>query len=67
MKLIRLPEVLERVSLKKTAVYKLIAEDGFPRPVKLGASSAWVEEEITGWIQARVAERPASHSSRPSA
>jgi prophage regulatory protein len=54
MKLIRLPEVLERVALKKTAVYKMISENEFPRPVKLGTTSAWVEQEITDWIQERV-------------
>ena len=51
MKLIRLPEVLDRVSLKKTAVYKLIAEGEFPKPVKLtSTTSAWVEDEVTDWI-----------------
>jgi prophage regulatory protein len=50
MKLIRLPEVLERVSLKKTAVYKMMAEDEFPRPVKVGSASLWVDEEVDDWI-----------------
>ena len=57
MKLLRLPDVLERVALKKTAVYKLMAEDEFPRPVKLGAASAWVEAEIDDWISDRIAVR----------
>lgn len=64
MRLIRLPEVLERVALKKTAVYKLISEDEFPKPVELGAARAWVEQEITDWISERVARR-ASHSRLP--
>lgn len=58
MKLIRLPEVLERVGLKKTSVYKLMAEEEFPRPTKLGTASAWVEQEIDDWIMERVAARP---------
>lgn len=60
MKLIRLPEVLKRVSLKKTTVYSLISEDEFPKPVKLGSVSAWVEHEIDQWIAERVADRQAS-------
>jgi prophage regulatory protein len=60
MKLIRLPEVLERVALKKTAVYKMIEDDEFPRPVKLGAASAWVEAEINAWIADRMSERKPS-------
>lgn len=60
MKLIRLPEVLERVSLKKTKVYSLIAEDEFPRPVKLGAASAWVEDEIDAWVAEHASARQAT-------
>lgn len=65
MRLIRLPDVLDRVGLKKTAVYKMIALDEFPSPVKMGTSSAWVEQEITDWIQARVSERPATRTTQP--
>lgn len=60
MKLIRLPEVLKRVGLKKTAIYNLISEDEFPRPVKLGAASAWVEAEVDQWIAERASARQAS-------
>lgn len=60
MKLIRLSDVLDRVPLGKTAVYKLIAEDEFPRPVKLGTASAWVEQEINEWIAERAARRSSS-------
>lgn len=67
MKLIRLPEVLDRVGLKKTAVYKMMAEEEFPRPVKIGTSSAWVEHEITEWIAARMSARQATQTTRPSA
>jgi prophage regulatory protein len=67
VKLIRLPEVLERVALKKTAVYKLISEDEFPKPVKIGSSSAWVEHEITEWILARASARPATRTMQSSA
>ena len=62
MKLIRLPEVLDRVGLKKTAVYKLMAEESFPRPTKLGAASAWVEDEVESWIRAQMSARPAMSS-----
>lgn len=62
MKLIRLSDVLERVALGKTAVYRMISEDEFPRPVKLGTASAWVEQEISDWIAERVARRSRSES-----
>lgn len=66
MKLIRLPEVLARVALKKTAVYRMISEEEFPRPVKIGTSSAWVEEEITEWIAGRASARQATRSTATS-
>lgn len=50
MKLIRLPEVMDRVALRKTAIYKLMSDGDFPRPIKVGAASLWVEEEIDDWI-----------------
>jgi prophage regulatory protein len=54
--------VLERVSLKKTVVYRMISEGDFPLPVKLGAASAWVEKEINDWIAERMSERKASQT-----
>jgi prophage regulatory protein len=60
VKLIRLPEVLSRVGLKKTKLYALIAEDEFPRPVKIGAASAWVESEVDHWLSERASARQAT-------
>jgi prophage regulatory protein len=55
--LLRLPAVIERTGLSKTAVYMT---PGFPRPVKLTAmASAWVASEIDEWIQSRMAARDA--------
>lgn len=52
----RLPQVLARTGLCKSKIYKLIAEGGFPAPVKLGRASAWIESEVDAWIHARIAE-----------
>lgn len=54
MKLIRLPEVMSRVGLKKTAIYDRIQSKSFPAPVKLGGASTWPEHEITSWIQQQI-------------
>ena len=62
MRLIRLPEVLDRTALKKTSVYKLITEGDFPPPVKVGAMSAWVEQEVIDWIADRAAARQSTSS-----
>jgi prophage regulatory protein len=49
-RLIRLPEVMNKVGLCRTSIYMLIAEGQFPAPRKLGRVSVWVEAEIDQWI-----------------
>ncbi|ECF3464457.1 AlpA family transcriptional regulator [Salmonella enterica subsp. enterica serovar Virchow] len=36
--------------------YKLIQEGLFPRPIKLGRSSRWLQSEVEAWLQQRIAE-----------
>ena len=58
MQLIRLPDVMARTALSRTAIYDLMAKQRFPRPVKLGGNlNAWPIAEIDGWIESRIAER----------
>jgi prophage regulatory protein len=59
-KLISLPAVLERVPLCKARVYQLIATGEFPRPVKIGKRSTWLEHEVAAWIVALAARRDAA-------
>ncbi|KFX00722.1 MULTISPECIES: helix-turn-helix transcriptional regulator [Pectobacterium] len=51
-RLIRLSEVLERTGFGKAWIYRLISQNRFPRPVKIGIRAiAFVESEIDEWIQ----------------
>lgn len=34
--------------------YKLIKEGVFPKPIKLGRSSRWLQSEVEAWLQARI-------------
>jgi prophage regulatory protein len=61
-KLLRLPAVCLRVGLQRTAVYALISAGKFPPPVKVGGASAWVDVEITKWIEGLVASRDSTPS-----
>ncbi|OTA14385.1 dipicolinate synthase [Xenorhabdus vietnamensis] len=55
--LIRLPEVQRRTGYSKAWIYRLIKEDKFPKQVKIGPRSvAFVESEIDGWVDQRIAE-----------
>jgi hypothetical protein len=33
--------------------YRLIKEQGFPEPIKIGAASRWIDREVEAWIAAR--------------
>ena len=53
-------QVLARVPFSKSTLHRKSRNGSFPRPIKLGERSvAWLENEIIGWEQARIAERDA--------
>lgn len=53
-KLLRVREVLDRTGLRRSTLYRLMAEGKFPRPRQLGMRAvAWVESEVEEWIGAR--------------
>jgi prophage regulatory protein len=55
VRLIRLPDVIARVGIKRSMIYRLMGEGRFPRSRSLGPKCAvWVESEIDDWINAVV-------------
>lgn len=48
--LLKLSQVLKRTSLGKTSIYKLVKQGAFPRPLKVGNASLWIDQEISNWI-----------------
>lgn len=50
-------QVLSRTGLGKSNLFEKIRKGEFPPPVKVGASSRWVESEVTEWQKAIIAER----------
>ncbi|MFZ4536797.1 helix-turn-helix transcriptional regulator [Propionivibrio sp.] len=56
-KLIRLPQVKKMVGLGTTSIYGEMKSGGFPRQVKLGRASCWVESEIQDWIATQITAR----------
>jgi len=58
IRLLRVREVSALVCLSKSTIYALIKRGAFPAPIKLAArTSAWSEEEILAWIDARARAR----------
>ena len=50
-RLLRLPEVMARVGLKRSAIYQRMAEGRFPKSRSLGPKCAvWVEAEVETWV-----------------
>jgi prophage regulatory protein len=50
-RLIRLPEVMSRVGLKRSSIYQRMSEGRFPKSRSLGPKCAvWVEAEVDEWI-----------------
>ncbi len=53
-RILRLPEVLARVGLRRSAVYQLMAAGHFPASVRLTPNSVgWRSDDIEAWITSR--------------
>lgn len=51
---LRLPETIARVGLRRSAIYEAIKAGTFPRPIKLGERAiGFIEEEIDAWVTTR--------------
>ena len=60
MQTLRLPKIQEEFGLKKTAIYTLIKERGFPKPIKLSDRIAvWDREAIEKWIKSHANQKAA--------
>lgn len=56
-KLLRLPAVEAATGYKRSTLYRLIHKGEFPSPIYLsetGRASAWIEDEIAAWAEARI-------------
>ena len=58
-KLLRLKDVLDRVGLSKSMIYKLISQDEFPAAIKIFQASRWSESSIEDWVQGKIKESSA--------
>ena len=53
-RLLRRPEVEERVCLSTSRIYALMGMGHFPRPIRIGNQAvAWRESDIENWINTR--------------
>ncbi|EHR0663309.1 AlpA family transcriptional regulator [Salmonella enterica] len=53
-KMVDMKFITEFTVLTDKWFYKLISEGQFPKPVKLGRSSRWLQSEVEHWVQKRI-------------
>ena len=50
----RRPEVERITGLSRSTLYAMIAEDEFPKPIRLGKRAVgWREADIAAWLESR--------------
>ena len=54
MRLIRRKEVEFRTGLARSTIYHHIQQNNFPKPIKMGRTSRWIEDEINFWIEKHI-------------
>lgn len=55
-KMVDMVFITEFTGLSNKWFYKLIQEGEFPKPIKLGRSSRWLQSEIETWMQQRIVD-----------
>ena len=54
LRILRMPEVRQKIGLCKATIYNRIAMGTFPKPVSLGGRSVgWLESALDQWISER--------------
>jgi prophage regulatory protein len=57
-RLLRLPAVIDRTGSSATDIYGGMKNGTFPKSVPIGKRTVgWVEDEVEGWIDARIVAR----------
>ena len=55
MRIIRLKELMQKISLGSSKIYDMLKTDkDFPKPIKLGRTVGWIEHEVDNWIQLQI-------------
>jgi prophage regulatory protein len=61
---IRLQEVLFRVGISRSQVYKLMDAGQFPAQIKIGYSSLWSHHAVNHWMATQIALSESSSKSQ---
>jgi len=57
-KLLRINDVAEKTTIKKSTIWYLLAKNEFPKPTKLSPSiNVWRESDIDKWISEKFGDK----------
>lgn len=60
-RLLRRNDVETTTGLSRASIYSMMAEDSFPKPIRIGKRAvAWRQSDIAAWIEQRAADSTAS-------
>ena len=55
-RLLPMRAVRDQVAIHPATVYSMVKDGAFPKPIKMGRRSLWVESEVQAWIAARIVD-----------
>ena len=54
-KILRLPDVIERVGFSRSSIYAFVDNGSFPKPVQIGIRAVgWLDSDVDDWISDRI-------------
>ena len=57
-RMLRLPQLRERLPFSRTRLYDLMKQGKFPTPVRLGDRAVfWIEDEVEEWLRKHIEEQ----------
>jgi len=60
MRLLTSNDIMERLRIGRSTLYKMIKEGQFPQGIKMGASVRWTETDVNKWIADLAEQRTVS-------
>jgi prophage regulatory protein len=57
MRALTITDVTSKIGGGRTFVYRAMQEGSFPKPIRVGRRSSWLDHEVEAWMADRIAER----------
>ena len=54
--LMRIPQILEIMPISRATFCSMVKNGEFPKPIKIGRSSLWTQDQVQAYIRERISE-----------